>query len=145
MLPFGESSDRGQARCDVREYRRDQSMRPAEPESRRRRKLRLDSETLSTATAPATHDTRLQSNTAVGGAAVRCMGTVGKVQAAPSSGQNFFSNNFPVTAKTRTSGARFTKYRTTILRLSYDNAKVTIDLRRTSNLQNIPRRAQGFS
>ena len=34
-------------------------------------------------------------------------------------------------------GARFTKYLTTILRLSYDNAKVTIDLRRTSNLQNM--------
>jgi len=34
-------------------------------------------------------------------------------------------------------GARFTKYLTTILRLSYDNAKVTIDLRWTSNLQNI--------
>ena len=32
-----------------------------------------------------------------------------------------------------------------ILRQSYDNAKVTIDLRRTSNLQNILRRAQGFS
>ena len=32
-------------------------------------------------------------------------------------------------------GARFTKYLTTIIRLSYDNAKVTIDLRRTSNLQ----------
>jgi len=32
-------------------------------------------------------------------------------------------------------GAQFTKYLTTILRLSYDNAKVTIDLRRTSNLQ----------
>ena len=42
-------------------------------------------------------------------------------------------------------GARFTKYLTTVLRLSYDNAKVTIDLRRTSNLQNILRRAQGFS
>jgi len=28
-------------------------------------------------------------------------------------------------------GARFTKYLMTILRLSYDNAKVTIDLRRT--------------
>jgi len=41
--------------------------------------------------------------------------------------------------------ARFTKYLTTILRLSYDNAKVTIDLRQTSNLQNILRRAQGFS
>ena len=34
------------------------------------------------------------------------------------------------------SGARFTKYLTTILRLSYDNAKVTIDLRRTSNSPN---------
>ena len=32
-----------------------------------------------------------------------------------------------------------------ILRQSYDNAKVTIDLRRTSNLQNILLRAQGFS
>jgi len=41
--------------------------------------------------------------------------------------------------------ARFTKYLTTFLRLSYDNAKVTIDLRRTSNLQNIIRRAHGFS
>jgi len=35
------------------------------------------------------------------------------------------------------SGARFTKYLTTALRLSYDNVKVTIDLQRTSNLQNI--------
>ena len=36
-------------------------------------------------------------------------------------------------------GARTTKYLTTILRLSYDNAKVrpTIDLRQTSNLRNI--------
>jgi len=42
-------------------------------------------------------------------------------------------------------GVRFTKYLTTILRLSYDNAKVTIDLRRTSNLQNVLRRTQGFS
>jgi len=42
-------------------------------------------------------------------------------------------------------GARFTKYLTTILRLAYDNAKVTIDLRRTSNLQNILWRAQGYS
>ena len=33
--------------------------------------------------------------------------------------------------------ARFTKYLTTILRLSYDNAKVTINLRRTCDLQNI--------
>jgi len=42
-------------------------------------------------------------------------------------------------------GARFTKYLTTILRLSYDNAKVTMDLLRMSNLQNNLRRAQGFS
>ena len=35
---------------------------------------------------------------------------------------------------------RFTK----ILRLSYDNAEVTIDLPQSSNLQNILRRAQGF-
>jgi len=41
------------------------------------------------------------------------------------------------------SAARFTKYLTTVLRLSYDNAKVTIDLRRTSNLQNVLRRTQG--
>jgi len=40
-------------------------------------------------------------------------------------------------------GARFTKYLTTILRLSYDNAKLTIDLRRTYNLPNILRRTQG--
>ena len=33
-------------------------------------------------------------------------------------------------------GARFTKYLTTILRLSYDNAIVTIDSRRTTNLPN---------
>ena len=43
-----------------------------------------------------------------------------------------------------TSEARFTKYLTTILRLSYDNAEVTIDLRRTSNLSNILRRTQGL-
>ena len=55
--------------------------------------------------------------------------------------QNHCENNF-CSWKPR---ARFTKYLTTILRLSYDNAKVTIDLRRTSNLQNILRRAQGFS
>ena len=42
-------------------------------------------------------------------------------------------------------GARFTKYLTTISRLSYDNAKVTIDLRWTSKVQNILRRTQGFS
>ena len=34
-------------------------------------------------------------------------------------------------------GARFTKYLTTHIQLSYDNAEVTIDWRRTSNLQNI--------
>ena len=44
------------------------------------------------------------------------------------------------------SGARFTKYLTIILRvISYNNAEVTIDLRRSSNLQNTLRRAQGFS
>jgi len=37
----------------------------------------------------------------------------------------------------REPGARFTKYLTTILRLSYNNAEVTIDLRQTSNVQNI--------
>ena len=41
--------------------------------------------------------------------------------------------------------ARLTEYLTTILRLSYDNAKVTIDVRRTSNLQNVLRRTRGFS
>jgi len=53
---------------------------------------------------------------------------------------------FPVSVyrQTRT-GARFTKYLTTILRLSYDNAKVTTDSRRTSNLQNILQKSQGFS
>jgi len=54
-------------------------------------------------------------------------------------------NTYEIHVSMSSSGARFTKYRTTILRLSYDNAKVTIDLRRTSNLQNILRRAQGFS
>ena len=39
-------------------------------------------------------------------------------------------------------GARFTKYLTATLR--YDKAKVTIDLRRTSNLQNMLRKTQGF-
>jgi len=43
------------------------------------------------------------------------------------------------------SGARFTKYFRTILRLFYDNAKVTVDLRRTSKLPNILQRMQGFS
>ena len=32
-----------------------------------------------------------------------------------------------------------------IYKISYDNAKVSIGLQRTSNLQNILRRAQGFS
>ena len=41
------------------------------------------------------------------------------------------------TAANQGPGARFTKYLTTILRLPYDNAKLTIDLRRTSNLSNI--------
>ena len=41
-------------------------------------------------------------------------------------------------------GVRFTKYVTTILRLSYDNAKVTIDLRRTSNLQHPTKGARLF-
>jgi len=44
----------------------------------------------------------------------------------------------------RKSGARFTKYLTTILRLSYDNAKVTIDLRRSSNLQKHPTKNARF-
>ena len=41
--------------------------------------------------------------------------------------------------------ARLTEYLTTVLRLSYDNAKVTIDLRRTSNSLNVLRRTRGFS
>jgi len=41
-------------------------------------------------------------------------------------------------------GARFTKYVTTILRLPYDNAKVTIDLQRTSNLQKHPTKGARF-
>ena len=41
-------------------------------------------------------------------------------------------------------GARFTKYLTTILRLSYDNTKVTIDLRWTSNLQKHPTKGARF-
>jgi len=50
-----------------------------------------------------------------------------------------------LTASACTSAAWFTKYLMTILLLSYDNAKVTIDLRRTSNLQNILQEKQGFS
>jgi len=42
-------------------------------------------------------------------------------------------------------GARFTKYLTTVLRLSYNSARVTIDLRWMSNLRNVLRRKQGFS
>jgi len=42
-------------------------------------------------------------------------------------------------------GAWFTKYLTTILRLSYDNAKVTINLRRMSNLQNIWQWMESYS
>ena len=45
----------------------------------------------------------------------------------------------------REPGARFTEYLTTILRLSYDNAEVTIDLRRTTNLLKIFQRTQGYS
>ena len=41
-------------------------------------------------------------------------------------------------------GARFTKYLTTILRVSYDNTKVTIDLRWTSNLQKHPTKGARF-
>ena len=60
------------------------------------------------------------------------------------SAMNYACVYFPA-AELYRPGARFTKYLTTILRLSYDNAKVTIDLRRTSNLQNVLRRTQGFS
>ena len=42
-------------------------------------------------------------------------------------------------------GTPFTQYLTTMLRLSYDNAKVMIDLRRTSNLPNTLRSTQKFS
>jgi len=42
-------------------------------------------------------------------------------------------------------GARCTKYLTTVLQLSYNNAKVTIDLWRTSHLPDILRRTQGLS
>jgi len=56
-----------------------------------------------------------------------------------------YSTISPAAHDRHTPQARFTKYLTTILRLSYDNAKVTIDLRRSSNLRNILRRTQGFS
>jgi len=46
--------------------------------------------------------------------------------------------------KILSSGARFTKYLMTILRLSYDNTKVTIDLLRTSNLQKHPTKGARF-
>ena len=45
----------------------------------------------------------------------------------------------------RAPGALFTKYLTTVLRLSHDNAKVTIDVRWTSNLPSTLRRTKGFS
>ena len=47
--------------------------------------------------------------------------------------------------KLKKTGAWFTKYLMTVLRLSYDNAKVTVDLRRMSNLQNILQRMEDFS
>jgi len=56
-----------------------------------------------------------------------------------------YYNDYTVQPDNQHPGARFTKYLTTVLRLSYDNAKLTIDLRRTFNLQNILRRAQGYS
>ena len=73
------------------------------------------------------------------GVAARWAG-VGKVQGPEFRGKVFFrhSENY------RTSGARFTKYLTTILQLSYDNAKVTIDLRRRSNLQKHPAKGARF-
>ena len=46
--------------------------------------------------------------------------------------------------RARSPGARFTKYLTTILRLSYDNVKVTTDLRRMSNLQKHPTKGARF-
>ena len=52
----------------------------------------------------------------------------------------------PVTVEAQcqsASAAWFTNYVTTVLRLSCDNASVTIDLRRTSNLSNILQRMQG--
>ena len=51
------------------------------------------------------------------------------------------SRTAPIAVLTQTgkSAARFTQYLTTVLRQSYDNAEVTIDLRRTSSLQNLPR------
>jgi len=42
------------------------------------------------------------------------------------------------------SRAQFTRYLTIILRLSYDNAEVTIDLRRTSNLQQKLTKSKAF-
>jgi len=48
---------------------------------------------------------------------------------------NFFIT-FAQTVRHSKPGARLAKYLTIVLRLSYDNAKVTIDLRRTSRLQN---------
>ena len=49
----------------------------------------------------------------------------------------YFPNVFFIFKKRwQSSGARFIKYLTTILRLPYDNAIVTIDLRQTTNLPN---------
>jgi len=42
-------------------------------------------------------------------------------------------------------GARFTLYLMTILRLSYDNAKVMINLRLTYDLEKHPMKGAGFS
>jgi len=60
-------------------------------------------------------------------------------------GSRFFvsADNFPRLGLSRPA-ARFTKYLTTVLRLSHDNAEVTIDLRRSSKVRNILRSAQGL-
>jgi len=52
--------------------------------------------------------------------------------------------SFGLCLQARSPGARFTKYLTTILRLSYDNVKVMIDLRRMSNLQKHPTKGARF-
>ena len=61
--------------------------------------------------------------------------------------QHFHTTQFHPSAQFRQHlGAGFTKYLTTIVRISYHNAnaKVTTDLRRTPNIQYILRMAQGF-
>ena len=55
------------------------------------------------------------------------------------------ASNQQLHVSTSTPRDLFTNYLTTISRQSYDNAKFTIDLRRTSDLQNSLRRPQGFS